>query len=119
MRSHSYLNSAKKIIEAYDGTIPLSAWLKDYYRVNKKFGSKDRKEVSHVCYCFFRLGNSFIMQNQEERMLIALFLCSDNSNMILKELKPDWNDIITDSLERKLKLVAVPDEAAKIFPFTS
>src|SRR6476659_4841485 len=80
MRSYSYLNSAGKIIESYDGSIPLSAWLKEYFRANKKFGSKDRKEVSHICYCFFRLGKSFTTKSREERMLIALFLCSENSS---------------------------------------
>ena len=119
MRSHSYLNSAKKIIESYDGAIPLAAWLKDHFRVNKKFGSKDRREVSHTCYCFFRLGDAFAELEVEERMLIALFLCSETSSLVLQELKPAWNELVQVSLQQKLEMINGCSELKNLFPFAS
>src|SRR6478672_6486722 len=101
MRSHSYLNTAKKIIESYEGSLPLAAWLKQFFRSDKKFGSRDRKEISHACYCFYRAGRAFQNHDKEEKLLIGLFLCSVSSNKILSELKPEWNAKITLSLSEK------------------
>lgn len=119
MRSHSYLNTAKKIIQSYDGSIPLSSWLKQFFKTDKKFGSKDRKQISHACYCFYRLGNAFRNLNSEERILTALFLCSNTSNKILEELKPDWNEKITLSIDEKLRILSCQNEVRNIFPFSN
>ena len=118
MRSHSYLNTAKKIVESYDGSIPLTSWLKQFFRTDKKFGSKDRKQISHACYCFYRLGNAFQNLNIEEKMLTALFLCSDVPNKILEEIKQDWNQIISLPVVQKIKLLPAQNEVPQVFPFT-
>ncbi|MBO9683024.1 MAG: Fmu (Sun) domain-containing protein [Flavisolibacter sp.] len=117
MRSYSYLNTASRIIQSYDGSMPLAAWLKQFFKADKKFGSKDRKNISHACYCFYRLGSAFQNLNTEERVLTALFLCSDTSNKILEELKPGWNEQILLPLSEKVTLLSVQEEIKKIFPF--
>ena len=117
MHSHSHLNTAKSIIQLYDGSIPLTSWLKQFFKRNKKFGSNDRKQISHACYCFYRLGNGFKNLDIEERFLTALFLCSDVSNKILEELKPEWNQIISLPLFEKIKRLSAEVEITKIFPF--
>jgi 16S rRNA (cytosine967-C5)-methyltransferase len=116
MHSYSYLNTAKRIIQSYDGNIPLAAWLKQFFKTDKKFGSKDRKNIGHTCYCFYRLGNAFQNLSIEERMLIALFLCSDTSNKILEELKPDWNEKISLPVSEKIDLLSAQEEIKEIFP---
>jgi 16S rRNA (cytosine967-C5)-methyltransferase len=118
MRSHSYLNTAKKIIQSYDGSIPLAVWLKQFFKSDKKFGSRDRKNISHVCYCFYRLGNAFNHLNVEEKFLTALFLCSDSSNKILEELKPEWNKKLSLSVSEKINLLSAHEQVQNIFPFT-
>ena len=90
-RYHSYLNSAKLILQQYNGGEPFASFLKKYFSANKKFGSKDRKQVSNLCYCFFRLGKAVMNVSLEEKILTALFLCSIQSNEILEALKPEWN----------------------------
>src|SRR5215213_1946850 len=105
MRSHSYLNTAKEIIQSYDGNIPFSIWLKQFFKTDKKFGSRDRKLISHLCFCYYRLGNAFHEKDFEERLLMGQFLCSDEDNFILWELKENWNEEITKAVEEKLKLV--------------
>jgi 16S rRNA (cytosine967-C5)-methyltransferase len=118
MRSHSYLNTTKKIIDAFDGSIPLASWLKQFFKSDKKFGSKDRKEISHACYCFYRLGNALKDLDIEERILAALFLCSNSSNKILEELKPDWNKNVSLPINKKIGFVSAQDELKRIFPFS-
>lgn len=117
MRSHSYVNTAKKIIHSYDGTIPLASWLKQFFKTNKKFGSKDRKEISHACYSYYRIGNAFGDSDIDERTLVALFVCPTSSNKILQELKPEWNEKISLDVEEKINLLNAQEELTKIFPF--
>ncbi len=45
---------ANKLIAAYHGEEPLANYLKKYFAANKKHGSKDRKNISALCYAFFR-----------------------------------------------------------------
>ena len=87
----SYLTTATSLIQQYNGSIPLSDFLKQYFSQNKKFGSRDRKHVSHLCYCYYRLGHALQNNPVEEKILIALFLCSTQSNELLAQLKPGWN----------------------------
>jgi len=119
MHSHSYLNTAKSIIQSYDGTMPFTLWLKQFFRAHKKFGSKDRKHISHACYCFYRLGNAFQNAHIEDRFLTALFLCSDSPNKILEELKPGWNKIISLPVLEKIKHLSAKVEIPPIFPFSN
>jgi 16S rRNA (cytosine967-C5)-methyltransferase len=117
MHSYSYLNTAQAIIKSYDGNVPLATWLKQFFGADKKFGSKDRKNISHACYCFYRLGNAFRDLSTEDRIVTALFLCSDTSNKILEELKPEWNEKITSPLSQKIDSLSAQQEIQEIFPF--
>jgi 16S rRNA (cytosine967-C5)-methyltransferase len=45
---------ANKLIAAYHGEEPLANYLKKYFAANKKHGSKDRKNISALCYVHFR-----------------------------------------------------------------
>lgn len=117
MRSHSYINSARSIIDQYDGSMPLAAWLKNFFRGEKKFGSRDRKIVTHLCYCFYRLGKAFLETGTEERILLGTWLCSQSPNLVLAELNPQWNECVHQSLEEKLEELHALPELNRLFPF--
>lgn len=114
-RYHSYLNSAKAILNEYRGDEPFSSFLKKHFSANKKFGSKDRKQVSHLCYCYFRLGKAVLNLPAKERILAGLFLCSTLDNEILAALKPEWNEKVNDNVESKLQTVGIGSTAS--FPW--
>ena len=114
-RYHSYLNSAKAILNEYRGDEPFSSFLKKHFSANKKFGSKDRKQVSHLCYCYFRLGKAVLNLPAKERILAGLFLCSTLDNEILAALKPEWNEKVNDNVETKLQTVGIGSTAS--FPW--
>jgi 16S rRNA (cytosine967-C5)-methyltransferase len=118
MRSHSYLNTAKKVIQSYDGSVPLAAFLKQFFKSDKKFGSKDRREITHVCFCFYRLGHAFQSTDLEERMLTGLFLCSDQPSLVFSELRPERNGNVSFALDEKLQILSANVEIQNIFPFT-
>ena len=73
MRLASYLQSAKFILGEYKGKLPFAAWLKQYFRQHKKFGSKDRKLIADFCFCYYRLGKSFLCFGEDERLLVGQF----------------------------------------------
>ena len=54
----------------------------------------------------------------EERILIGLFLCSSQTNEILRELKPEWNDSLELSVDQKIVLLYASSSTNDIFPFT-
>jgi 16S rRNA (cytosine967-C5)-methyltransferase len=116
-RYHSYINSAIRILKTYKGQEPFSVFLKKFYSENKKFGSRDRKEISNLCYCYFRLGKAIIEFPEEEIFLVALFLCTLQPVEILKELKPEWIIHCNKKLEEKLKFINCPYLLAQVFPW--
>jgi 16S rRNA (cytosine967-C5)-methyltransferase len=105
MRAYSYLRSAIQILSEYKGEEPFASFLKKYFSQNKKYGSKDRKRVSHLCYCYFRLGKAGLDPAIEERILIGLFLCSDAPNEMLEQLKGEWNEKVGLPVREKLLIV--------------
>lgn len=58
MKYDNQLRYAVNIIEAYNGSTPLSSWLKEFFRANKQMGSRDRKTVSEMVYAYYRLGHN-------------------------------------------------------------
>ncbi len=114
-RYHSYLNSATAILSTYKGEEPFASFIKKHFAQHKKFGSKDRKQVSHLCYCYFRLGKALQNVPIEERILIALFLCSNEENEILQNLKPEWNEKVELPLTDKISLIGYQFSVQDIF----
>ena len=106
-RFHSYINSAAQIIDQYAGKEPLSSFLQSYFRSNKKYGSRDRKIISNLCYSFFRLGKQSENIPVEEKLLIGLFLTSDGPDELLNALKQEWNKILKEAagIDSRLKFI--------------
>ncbi|MBE7173160.1 MAG: RsmB/NOP family class I SAM-dependent RNA methyltransferase [Williamsia sp.] len=119
-RFYTYLNTAVKIVHQYAGDIPLSSWLKDFYRQRKQMGSKDRKQVSELVYSYYRLGNSLPAYPAEDRMLAGLFLCQQTPRELLHYLKREWDEAIGLPLAEKQTLLKQkhPEfRPATIFPY--
>ncbi|RYF77348.1 MAG: hypothetical protein EON98_16485 [Chitinophagaceae bacterium] len=116
MHLHSHLRSTEEIVRQYDGGIPFALWLKNYFRQYKKFGSKDRKIVSDLCFCFYRLGGMLQAETIENRLLVAQFLCHAESPFI-NQFQPDWLARKEAPVEQKIEVI---DNAnlLSLFPFT-
>jgi 16S rRNA (cytosine967-C5)-methyltransferase len=112
---HSHITSAIKIIETAKLGEPLVHHLKKSFATNKKFGSKDRKNISSLCYNFYRIGNALKNKTVEERILAATFLCNNTSTDLLAALAPNFNEQIKLPLEKKCTLLSI--NTKHIFPF--
>ncbi|MBS1513095.1 MAG: Fmu (Sun) domain-containing protein [Bacteroidetes bacterium] len=117
MRYQSYLNTAKKILELYKGEEPLASFLKKFFASDKKYGSKDRKYISSLCYAYFRLGKAAGTGSTEQEILTGLFLSENIYNDIIHFFKPDWDEWIGKPLKDKIAFVDFP--VKNIFPFKS
>lgn len=119
MRFQSYFNTAIKIIELYDGAIPLSHFLKKYFSENKKHGSSDRKFITQACYNYYRLGFALKNISIEVRLKIAIFLCNENKKGWEILYDDDWLERWDEQLRKKVFFIqsqynfSVDD----IFPF--
>ena len=114
MHLHAYLRSAEQILSSYTGELPFAAWLKNYFRENRKFGSRDRRLISDLCFCFFRLGGAFRDREMQERLLIGQFVCHDQS-VFVQELKPEWKEATFLPAKEKF-LFLDASQAGEVFP---
>jgi 16S rRNA (cytosine967-C5)-methyltransferase len=115
-----YLERAAFLINLNDGTTPLVHHLKNYFSQNKKHGSKDRKHISHLCYCYYRLGHSVNELSIEERIKLALFLCNDNAGIWYPLFESSWLDNWSTNLNKRIEFIQ-PQQilfaAQNIFPW--
>jgi len=120
MKFDNLLRYAIRILTAYKGEKPLTGWLKNFFRENPQMGSRDRKQVSEMVYCYFRLGHALKNISPEERILSGLFLSNAIPEPILEYLRPEWHVQIEKTLEEKLEILqrTHPDfDLLEIFPW--
>ena len=120
LRSQSYFNKTVILIQQYHGVMPLVNYLKQYFAQNKKHGSKDRKFISHLCYCYYRLGHALKDINIEERLKIAIFLCNDEAGEWIGLFDETWLNNWSKDLNKRvehIKLGYASFELEDIFPW--
>lgn len=67
-----HIEQSLVILEKYQGKIPFHLYLKDVFKQNKNWGSKDRKNYRSICYKYFR--NYFILKDlSKEKVIENLF----------------------------------------------
>lgn len=129
MKYDNQLRYAVNIIKDYDGKLPLSVWLKDFFRNNRQMGSRDRRTVSELVYGFYRLGHT-PFDSIEERVLSALALTNDQSNELVAYFKPlplpvssasifPWADLLSEGIDStafSLSFLKQPDLFLRLRP---
>ncbi len=83
MREDRQLQRALELIKSYDGSLPLSIFLKQFFRSHKEMGSHDRRYASDLVFSWFRIGRSLAVLNEEERLACACFLVMNKSNPVV------------------------------------
>ena len=101
----------------YKGDEPFVHFIRKYFTTNKKYGSKDRKTISSLCYQFFRTAHAFKHKSEDDKLLYAIFLCEQRSNELLHALQPDLDEKIALPLKEKLVIAGI--SADDLFPFNS
>jgi 16S rRNA (cytosine967-C5)-methyltransferase len=98
--AENYIRSSIAIIGLYQGDIPLSVFLKNHFSANKKFGSKDRKYITQLCYNYFRLAPVIRNEDLATGIKIALFLCNDSigewASLFDEYWQQNWSEKLVD-----------------------
>jgi 16S rRNA (cytosine967-C5)-methyltransferase len=133
-RFYSYLNTAVQILKEYDGKIPFAHYSKGFFSQYKKYGSKDRKQISRLCYSYFRLGKSCLDLSIENRVLLGLKFAnqaqSEESSFTLPKpdvetASPSINGGLKNEVEKEwLEIINKADfssfdKPANVFPWKS
>lgn len=122
MRFQSYFNTAILILRQYDGSMPLLHFLKQYFSLHKKHGSKDRKWITHLCYTYFRLGHALKNHPPENRLKAALFLCNAAVGEWQVLFDESWTTNWPENVQLRLATLAThyPDFLlADVFPWVT
>lgn len=118
--ANQYLLSAIQIMNLYDGSMPLAAYLKKHFSENKKFGSKDRRYIAHLCYAYCRIGKAGSNLQIENRFRIALFLVNETVDGWEILFDENWLNHWAKHIDSKLEFVKsqYPEfNSDAIFPF--
>ena len=104
---------ADKLLAEYKGQEPLAAYLKKYFALNKKHGSKDRKSISALCYAHFRAStNVFPLESHiSDQIDKALFVQSHQIQPLLFiRIRPWQKEIVVNKLlEAKIQYTEVSE----------
>ena len=116
---NSYVNTADLLLQGYLGMEPFSNYIKKFFSENKRFGSTDRKEISSLCYYYFRLGSGAKPDLPvREKILLGKFICGYSAEGYFELIRrPDWETHIANSLPEKLYIIKDQFDAGKLFPF--
>lgn len=116
---HRYLEYASTLLNNYNGKEPFHLYLKKYFSTNKKHGSRDRKQITSLCYYYFRLGFGTVSAiSVEEKLILATFLIEEKPSSFLDTFNPAWNKDINLTIDRKLEIVKDIFDVKKIYPFS-
>lgn len=100
----------------YDGGVPLTHYLKNYFRQHPKLGSRDRKLLSAMVYSYYRCRKALEMPDSklEEIIRTALFLCN-NPEKHTAAFFPDYPEtILSASIAAKIQFLAEKDIAVNV-----
>lgn len=119
-RVYSYFTTALQLIQNYQGNLPLHHYLKQYFSIHKKHGSKDRKFITHLCYCYYRLGKACLERMEEERLKISFFLCNASAGeweaLFNKNWIVNWSSNFADHIGF-IKTIYPSFNIRDVFPF--
>lgn len=116
-RFSSYLQTALHLLNSYDGGLPFALYLKMFFKANRKYGGRDRKQIAALCYGYFRAGQALKGLSMEEQILAGYFLVSNAQTELLNALRPEWNAMADKRIEAKLKVLGCSTNAFQPFPF--
>lgn len=115
----AHLRTAEQVLAHYEGEEPFPVFLKTFFRENAKFGSRDRRRISQLCFQFFRLGQALSGHPLRERILASFLLTAPLEEIAACGFYPQLSDALQDSYEsRKSAVLSLwPDYALEdLFP---
>jgi len=111
----------QSVIEHYEGGLPLTHFLRNYFRLHPKLGSRDRKILSEMAYCWYRCSKAVDASVPFfERLGICLFLCETSLPQVRAFIPEPLREGGSDLEEKKslLKRLGISFRPDAIAPFS-
>lgn len=110
---HKHIATAASIIATYNGDVPLSNYLKQFFAANKKYGGKDRKFIAHFCFLYYRLVGACPNLPVEEAIKFAIFLSNDG--VAFADIFPnEWQPFVAETLQNKIAFITTIQPAINV-----
>lgn len=111
------------IIGEYNGALPLSHFLKNYYKQYPVLGSRDRRLLSDMAYAWYRCSKAISHHNLsfQDAVNVCIFLCGSRPQLITKYLPDAWEPAVAASLGHKLELLkehGIDIHIHQLFPYS-
>jgi 16S rRNA (cytosine967-C5)-methyltransferase len=90
------VDRALNVIAAYDGSLPLHHYLRNFFRMHPEMGSHDRRTCSALVYSWFRIGKAVMQLDAEERLACAVFLTHNTTTDAVEYLLKHFTGINSD-----------------------
>ena len=101
-----HLTSAIDLLKRYSYKEPFAIFLKKQFKKDKKFGSRDRKSISDLCYGYMRLGRSAVEYTTQDQIIMAFYLTHQEDNGLLEHFSPLLKDSIDKNIEKKIEIIS-------------
>jgi 16S rRNA (cytosine967-C5)-methyltransferase len=105
MKAIHQLATFQNIYAQYQQDQPLQRFLVAFYKQNKQMGSRDRKIATKLLYNYFRIGDLLKDEIPENRLIVAEFLCNEQSSSFLAHFKSDWDANIQLAVTDKIEII--------------
>jgi 16S rRNA (cytosine967-C5)-methyltransferase len=99
----SYFQVAAHLFEQYELQMPLHLFLKEYFRNNKKYGSRDRKFIAELLYGIYRSGQGNNHLSIRDRMLMGSFLANRLPILFFEKSNKKLAEKYSITLNEKIK----------------
>ncbi len=102
-RHHSHLNTAVAVLQNYKGDVPFTHVIKKFFSGQRKYGSRDRRQISSLCYMYFRASRLLPADmSQEEKVLLSHLLSVKETTLFQSTVMPEWEELTSLNIEEKL-----------------
>lgn len=113
-----HLQTSLTLVQSYDGKEPFATYLKKYFALNKKHGSKDRKAISHHCYDYFRkMAAQFPLKDQISSQIDvdALINAYSKQPFLFLRIRPGKLHKVNQQLQNaKIDFITIKEDAIAI-----
>lgn len=119
-RVYQQIRNFERAMDGFEQDQPFSRYLTTFFKENKQMGSSDRRSTSRLCYNYFRLGLAAAQLSQQRRLVLAEFLCEQDSPVV-SLFEPNYVAKLGLSLDEKLAFLESEGllKRADLFPFTT
>lgn len=99
-----HIDTGGQLITGYAGNEPFHLYLKTYFKQNKKHGSRDRRNITEICYVVLRTGKSLLRLNFKDQFRTAYFLLNESPGawtfLYSDKWLSDWPVQLQDRINR-------------------